>query len=73
MRVFLDNIKLRKTTSLCVAEGKIKPMSNIKNIFTTSTTPANHEEGQAEEDFNENAENEFVQFSNFNSRLVSRS
>ena len=47
--------------SPCVdgGRGNQADVSNVNTIFTLPTTPANLEEDQAQQDFNEVTENEF--------------
>ena len=60
-RIFIHQQRSAKTASPCVdgGRGNQADVSNVNTIFTLPATPANLEEDQAQQDFNEVAENEF--------------
>ena len=52
--IFLHNQRLRETASPCVLRGRMNQtdVSNTNSIFSSPSTPVNHEEDQPEQDFN---------------------
>ena len=60
---FLHNQRLSETASPCILGGRVNQadVSNITNIFTTTSTPVNLEEDHPKQDFHEAVEKEFVQ------------
>ena len=59
--IFIHQQRSAKTASPCVdgGRGNQADVSNVNTIFTLPTTPANLEEDQAQQDFNEVTQNEF--------------